>query len=269
MTKPAVQLFSVKLRHLSADGRNCAADLPSVQLHYLNVNQVRSILASLEGIAAMVKPPAEPEVRISNPRGEFVVHVRNGGLHLVSWSSTHKGGAVTPAQVIEVLTQDDPKPQARAAVATRGTSSPLREKLTLFALGAAIVAVNCFTVWILTRPPRSLLGEYRLLPQESAERLLSEVAGAYETGTAPGDRRMEIKPDASVRRVKFGPGGSIKDEQTFTVQPAESKGMKALLTSRKSLITVKDSLSVVLYGDTYKRVLTQAGDRGKSSNSGQ
>lgn len=255
MTKPAEPLFTVQMSHLASDGRKAAADLPPVRLFYLKANQIHAILSSLEGIAATVTPPTQPEVRITGPKGEFVVHVRDGKLHLVSWSSKRSGGAVTAAQVVENLTTRE-ETEARGPVPRSATTarSPLREKLTLFALGAAIVAVNCFTVWILTKPPRTFLGDYRPLPKESADRLLSEVAGAYETGKRPGDRRLEIRSDASVQRVRFGPGGAVKDQQIFTVQPAESDGKRVLVTSRKSMITVKDSLSVVLYGDTYNRV---------------
>ncbi len=46
----------------------------------------------------------------------------------------------------------------------------------------------------------------------------------------------------------------MKDVQTFEVKPVEAGGNVALLTSRKSLIKVKDNVSVVLYGDTSTRM---------------
>lgn len=261
MSKTAALLFTVTMRHLAADGRKAAVDLPPVQLHYIAVNQLQMLLRAVEGIAAMVTYPAEPEIRISGPTGEYVVRVKDGQLHLVSWSSAHKGGPASPAEIIAAVTAadaDEPvtptRRDAPAAAKRPVAKSAAREKLTMAALVVAIILVNSFTIWILTRPPRSVAGKYQLLPPEPAERLLAEVAGAYETGKGDGDRRLEIRRDASAQRWKFGPGGTVKDQQVFTVQAAETAGKKALVTSRKSLITVKDSRSIVLFGDTYTRV---------------
>jgi hypothetical protein len=124
----------------------------------------------------------------------------------------------------------------------------------MLALGLAIIGVNAFTIWLLTRPPRSNMSEYRLISSDQAKRVLENAVGAYETGKAPGDRRIEIAEDATVKRIKYGAGQTVKDFQTFTVQPVEANGKLALLTNRPSLISIKDNFSVVLYGDTYIRV---------------
>jgi hypothetical protein len=193
--------------------------------------------------------------------------VKAGQLHLVSWSAAHKGGVVTPAQVIEAVGGDEKGEdattpagksrapmKAQAKVKAGASGGDLKEKLTLVMLGIAIIGVNCFTVWFVTRPPRTLTGDYRLLPNEEAQRVLTDVAGAYETGRGSGDRRIEITKDGNVNRIKFGSGGSVKETQNFTVKPVEAAGNKALVTSRKSLMTIKDPTQVTLYGDTYKKV---------------
>lgn len=253
MTKTTTLLFSVTLRHLTADGKRAAADLPPANLHHVSPSQLHTLLRAVNAIAPMVALPAEPEIRISGPTGDFVVRVKEEQLHLVSWSSAHKGGAVSPAEIMVAVSGEEP-----AETVSRGAPAVPRraaDKLSLVALGLAILLVNCFTVWVVTRPPRTLAAKAKLLPPEPAERLLAQVAGAYETGKSSGDRRLEIRRDASVQRVKLGPGGAVKDQQTFTVQPAEANGKRVLVTSRKSLITVKDNVSVVLYGDTYTRVM--------------
>src|SRR3990172_1565761 len=106
MTKNATLLFSVTLRHLTTDGRKAAADLPPVQLHYVAPEQLHALLRSVDAIAAMTAFPAEPEVRINGPTGEFVVRIKDGQLHLVSWSSAHKGGPATPAQIMAAVLAD-------------------------------------------------------------------------------------------------------------------------------------------------------------------
>lgn len=253
-------LFTVTLRHLSADGKNVGADIPNSQLYHVSPKQLHTLLKGLGDNAPSVVPPAEPEVRISGPSGEFVVRVNSGQLQLVSWSSAHKGGTATPAQIVATITGEEKVEPVRsvarptASPAAARSSSPVREKITLVLLGVAILAVNGFTAWIWTRPPRSLLPNYRVLGPEQAERVLASVAGTYETGRDSGDRRIEIKKDASVQRFKLGTGGAVKETQNFTVQPVETDGKTGLLTSRKSMITVKDNLSLVLFGDTYTRV---------------
>lgn len=257
MSAAPLQLFTLNLRHLSGDGKKAGASLPKVQLPYFSAQQIQTLLTSVAALAPTVVYPAEPEIRISGGTGEFVVRVTGGQLHLVSWSSTHKGGVATPEEIVAAVTGatslGDGVPDI-TGVAASGTGRGWRDKLTLVALGLAILAVNSFTIWFLTRPPRTLTADYRPIAPERAERVLAEVAGVYETGKGAGDRRLEIVPSALAKRIKYGVKGSVKEVQNFDVKPVESGGNLALLTSRKSLIKIKDNLSVVLYGDTYTRV---------------
>ncbi len=255
MTRPDTLLFSVSLRHLTADGKKCGLEFPAAQLRHVSVSQLETLLLAVDEIAPSVAPPAEPEVRISGATGDFVVRINAGQLHMVTWSSHHKVGAATPTQIVAAITGEEASEALRSkGSAGQPKSKGGRETLTLVALGLAILLVNSFTVWILTRPPRGFLPKYRLLAPEQAQRVLADVAGVYETGRGPGDRRLEVGRNASAQRIKLGPGGSVKDIQSFAVQAAEAEGNKALITSRKSLITIKDGISVVLYGDTYTRV---------------
>jgi hypothetical protein len=256
MTKPSTALFLVTLRHLSADAKKAGAELPNVQLNYLSTKQLRSILQSVADLAPTVAYPAEPEVRVEGPAGKYVIQVKAGRLNLVSWSSTQKYGALTTEQIFAAVTGEEPAEGARQDRVATGKSAPsgIRSKVTMFLLGAAIVGVNCFTLWFITRPPTSLLPKYRLLEPAPAERLLVEVAGTYETGKGPGDRRLEIQKNGEAQRMKYGSEGDVKEKQVFTVAPAEVAGKPSLLTSRKTMISVKDQLSVVLHGDTYVRV---------------
>ena len=256
MSKPATLLFTLSLRQLASDGKKAGANLPNAQLHYISVKQLETLLQSMARLAPSVAYPAEPEMRISRGgRGDFVVRIKTGQLHLVSWSSAHKGGVVTPEQIVAAVAGEDGGEEAQpAGAAAGGATRSWRERLTLVGLAAAVVAVNAFTVWFLTRPPRGFVAKYRLLEPERAQRVLADVAGAYQTGKGPGDRRLEIKPPGSAQRIKYGNEGIVKDQQNFDVKPVDAAGTLALLTSRKSLIKIKDNTSVVLFGDTYTRV---------------
>ena len=129
-----------------------------------------------------------------------------------------------------------------------------RQALSLASLVVAIVAVNAFTLWFLTRPPRTALPKLTALDPVPAERLLTSVAGVYETGAAPGDRRLEIRKEGEAHRFRFGPNRTPTKPQTFTVQAVSAAGQPALVTNNRSLIAIKDPGSVVLFGDTYRRV---------------
>ena len=91
-------------------------------------------------------------------------------------------------------------------------------------------------------------------PTPAAERLLSDVAGVYETGDGPGDRRLEIQKNGGMQRIKFGAQRTVAQKQAYTVKAAEAAGKPALVTNKQTVITIKDMQAVVLYGDTYRRV---------------
>ena len=248
-------LFSVTLRHLSADAKKAGADLAEAQLHYISGKQLRSLLDSAAALAPAVVYPAEPELRITGTTGKFVVQVRAAGLQLVSWSSSKQaGGKLTPAQIVAHVMGEDASEGPRAGRPAGGEPRSLRQMLVIGVLALSIVAVNAFTIWFVTRPPKSLMQKFTLLQPGPAERLLTEVAGIYETGSAPGDRRLEIQKNGAAQQIKFGPERAAAQTRTFTVKAAEAAGKPALVTSKRSLITIKDTLSVVLYGDTYQRV---------------
>ena len=249
--------FSVNLRHLSPDCRRVGAELPDVQLNHLSVRQLRTLLDGAAKLAPTAVYPAEPQLRIEGTQGKFVVQLKNGTLNFISWSSSVRGtGAMTPAQVIGTILgedTDDDEPVMAAASRSAGSGRRFSFSPTIAMYVVAIIGINSFTVWFLTRPPRTHLPSYTLLEAAPGERLLTEVAGTYET-TGPGERRIEIRKDGSVHRFKYTAQRKIVQNQEFKVQPAHAAGQPALLTDRKSLITIKDPTSVVLYGDTYRRV---------------
>jgi hypothetical protein len=253
MSKSGETLYNLSLKHLSRDGRQAGADLPPVDLSFQSARQFRAVLEAMESTAAGVVIPAEPELRVTTVDGNFVVKAKAGKLHLTSWSSRHKGGEYSAARILAIITGAEEKAVARARAAGGGPDW-LQGKAGMVLMVAAIILINSFTIWFVTRPKRTLVPKYTLLPAEPAARLLADVAGAYETGASPGDRRIEIDKDGAVQRYKFGPERTPTVKQTFTVQAAEAQGAPALVTSRKALITIKDQLTVVLYGDKYKRV---------------
>lgn len=253
-------LFSVTLKHLSPDVKKAGAELPEAQLYHVSVKQIRGLLDSAATLAPGVAYPVEPELRITGTTGKFIVQLKAGELHFVSWSSSKRsGGKITPAQIVAAITgeeaDEDDVPVVSARQSSRGGGGrSAKQGVSIGMLVIAIIAVNSFTVWFMMQPPKTLLPKFTLMQSGPAERLMNDVAGFYETGAGSGDRRLEIRKDGSVQRIKFGMSRSAAQTQTFTALAAEVGGKPALVTSKKSLITIKDPLSIVLYGDTYQRV---------------
>ena len=139
-----------------------------------------------------------------------MVRAKGGELHLVSWSKAHKGGVYTADQIVAAITNEGGEEEfAAGASPTSSGGKSLREKATMALMGLAIVGINTFTIWFLTKPPRSLVGDYRALPAERAERVITQVAGTYETGKKPGDRRLEIvTPEGEQRELRDDEHGS-------------------------------------------------------------
>jgi hypothetical protein len=253
MSRPVETLYNVSLKHLTRDGKKAAADLPAEQLNHIPAKQLRGLLEAIAGLGPEVVYPIEPELRIDAPEGKFVVTRKGGKLQLVSWSSQHKGGEYSAERIFAIVTGQDFVETAQAG----GGADWLHGKAMMVALAIAIVAVNSFTIWFVTRPKRTLLPKYTLLAPEPAERLLSSVAGIYETGGAPGDRRLEIEKTGKVHRYKFAAERTLTDPQLFSAEGADAQGKPALLLqtpSKRTLITVADPLTVMLYGDKYRRV---------------
>ena len=256
MKKPIEPLYSVAFRHLSSDAKKLGPELPDTQLHYLSLRQIRTLLESAAALATSVLPPAEPELRITGETGKFVIQLRAGNLNFVSWSTSRMaGGKLTPAQIVATIAGETTD-VADASTATAAGSRRFLPSINIGLMAVAIVAVNAFTLWFVFQPPKQLTPKFTLLPSAPAERLLTEVAGVYETGGGVGDRRLEIKRDGAVQRIKFGANRAAAQKQTYTVKAAEAAGKPALVlaTKNQSLITINDAASVVLYGDTYRRI---------------
>ena len=260
MNKSKEPLYSVAFRHLSPDAKKLGPELPDAQLHYLSLGQIRSLLESAAALAPTVLPPADPEMRITGETGKFVIQLRAGCLNFVSWSTSRMaGGRLTPAQIVASIAGESTA-VADAPAAPLPRWRELLPSMNLCLMAGAIVAVNAFTLWFILQPARKLTQTFTLMPAAPAERLLTEVAGVYETGGGVGDRRLEIKPDGVVQRIKFGANRATAQKQTYAVKAAEAAGKPALVlvTKNQSLITINDGVSVVLYGDTYRRVGSMA-----------
>lgn len=255
MSKSGEILYMVTLKHLARDGKKAAAELPEVQLNYIPAKQLRALLDAVAALGPTVVYPVEPELRVTAPDGKYVVQLKGGKLHFVSWASKHKGGEYSAERIYAIITGEEEAEAMRAQEASASAGGGLLQSKAMMAVMVVlIVAVNSFTIWFLTQPKKTLLPKYTVLAAEPARRVLENVAGFYETG----ERRLEIDKNGKAQRFKIGPERKLTAAQNFVVEAADAGGKQALLASihanRKVLITIKDPVSVVLYGDTYQRV---------------
>lgn len=253
-------MFAITAKHLSPDFKKSGVDLPEFKVDGISSKKLRGLLDALAKLAPKVAYPAAPELRINSPQSGMCVVKANGGhLEFVSWSSTQRGSGVMTAPQIHAAITGEGVQEDVAPVETdspRDRSQRKRNVMVSSLLIVAIILVNSFTVWVVFKPKKTLVPSYTLMKPEPAERVLTSASGVYETGGSPGDRQLRIMKDGAVEWIKFGQGRRAADKKAFTVAAASIAGKEALVTSpRKTMIEIKDVSMIVLYGDTYRRIL--------------
>lgn len=247
-------IFAVTLHHLAPDVARAAKDLPDVELSDVTPDKLRKLLEALSALAPKVEYPAAPEMRIAAAEGRFLVQVKEGKVRFTSWSLRTGGSDLTPAQILAAITGEPLDERAGTGAAGGSGGKRISRVAKVALLAAVILGSNSVTAWMMMRPPPELLlPPYRLLDPEPAQRLFERVAGTYETGTTEGDRRLTIARDGVVHWGKFGTDGTLIEDTLFTAKAAESKGQPALFTTGHALIEIKDPVTVVFYGDTFRR----------------
>jgi hypothetical protein len=259
MSEPKLQ-FDVTMKHLSPDGRKASHEFPAGERAGISLKELRALLTNMNALAPKTAYPTEPEVRIVGPAGQFVIQVKDGMLRYVSWGTDIAfGGAPTVEQIVGIVSGEPTEDEFGTKTGPRDVRldrSRHRNRAVIGALlGAFIAGLNTFTVWNAKRPPGNFLPKYRVMEPAPAQRVLTSVAGSYETGSSPGDRRLQIDKNGNVVWIKFGQNKAPLSQKQFTAQPVEAAGAQSLLTSRKSLIKIKDLTSLSLFGDTYVRTM--------------
>lgn len=257
MTAPAQ--FSVTLHHLAADLRKAGPEFPDTPARMIAARELRELIEALTVLAPRTEYPAEPELRIVGPHGRFLVQARNGEMRVSSWSAQAGGANLSSEQILAMIlgleeAEALPPRASDDGGARRGRGSA---RWKLIVLVIAIVGSNGVTAWMLTRPPPrvpvALLPEYQVVAPERAQRVLADYAGEYDTGLAAGDRHLSLRADGHARWFVWGADRTVQDEVTLAIQAVESRGRPALLADGLALIEMKDPITLVYFGDTYRR----------------
>ncbi|MEX2045351.1 MAG: hypothetical protein WD941_08360 [Opitutus sp.] len=253
-----VPRFAVTRHHLSPDLKQAGEEFADVEVAGIAPEKLRTWLVALTKLAPKVEYPVAPELRIVGPHGRFLVQAKSGQVRVTSWSSNAGGLDLTPDRILSLIMGTDALEAATFAFEGHGGSGVARPRgVKISLLIIAILGSNAATAWMLTRPPprlpTSVLAEFTLAGGEPAGRILADFAGDYETGAAEGDRGLRISPDGTLRWVRYGPNRTIVEETGLTARAAESNSRPVLVADNHGMIELKDAITVVYFGDTYRR----------------
>jgi hypothetical protein len=179
-------------------------------------------------------------------------------VKVISWSTQGVGTDMTPDRIFAMIVGME-EGEAIEPVPTGWLTglTMLGRRTKIWLLAAVIIGSNAITAWMLTRgparPPLQLLPAYRTIAPEQAQRVIAEFAGNYETGRAAGDRRLQIAPDGTLHWALLGNDLKPGAVETLTATAAESKGRPVLVASNFGMIELKDPITLVYFGDTYRR----------------
>jgi hypothetical protein len=260
----AAPAYSVTLHHLSPDATAAGLAYPDEQLPAVTVPQLRELLLALGNVAAglTIYEPSIPEIRVKTEREVFIIRTRYRRLCFVGWEAALRGEDHSVAFIMSTITGTIELPVKAAPKIERytptATSQPPVDSVGMprwakvAALAALIIGINATTVWMLLRPPPSLVPKHELLPESESRVLLLKVSGEYETGTQAGARRLIIGPDGVLRLGKLNPQLAIIEEKRKLARGAMVDGRAALVTA-DTVVVLKDADTVVMFGIPYRR----------------
>lgn len=251
--------FSVTLHHLAPDGQRAGSQFPDLDLEKVAPEKLRMLLEALARVAPGCEFPTVPELRIAGPHGRFLVQAKNGQVRVTSWSTKAGAADLTPERIYALVmggeagAEDAPPAGEIKIISFGGLSRPW----ALAILVLAILATNGVTAWLLTRPPTplpdNLLPKHQLVSPEQGKRVFSDFAGVYETGSDNGDRSLTIMNDGRLKWIRFGPKRTEVEIHDLTAQAAESGGRPVLVASNFGMVEMRDPITLVYFGDTYRR----------------
>ena len=250
-------MFTITLVNLAPDLSHAQADLGSTTFADVDESYLLAALDSFRGIDALQNTAAEPHLLIESPAAKLLVRTGQGRLLVYNARNTTEPFVeLDPAGVLRLL-----KRTAAAPDATPADAPPAPPRLAPNRHGALAVAIltlalilNGYTVYSFfhVRPVEPALKVKFVSDSPTAERLRAAAAGRYSTGSAPGDRVLEITADGHVRFLRITSGGRrTLGEDTYRV--AQRDDHTCLVISGKGIIDIRDIYSVVYFRDIYRR----------------
>ena len=267
----AASAYSVTLHHLAPGASAAGLQYPDEQLTNVTPAQLREMLYALSEVAAglTIYEPSTPEIRIKTDRDVFVVRTRYRQLCLAGWETTLRGeehsvpyivttvggGAAEVTRIAPVKVERIPSAHPLGSDAkTIAANNSRRTRIAIMAV--LILGFNVATAWMIFKPAPSLTPAYELMGDAESRALLIKAAGDYQTGNQPGDRRLSIEPDGTLRFAKYGPAQAIIEPRIRPSGGGVVAGKTVLVTSDKNpaIVEIRDMDTVVSTNTTYKRI---------------
>jgi hypothetical protein len=260
--------YSVTLHHLAPGAVAAGLAYPDEQLTAVSLAQLRDMLYALGEVAShlTIYEPSTPEIRIKTDRESFVVRTRYRRLCFVGYEAALRGEEHSVAYILTTITGTTevakaPEPRTERPATTSPFTTvtvpadaggvPRWVKIAVMAV--IIIGCNGTAAWLLLRPPATLAPKFTLMTPAESAALFGRVAGEYRTGSQEGDRRIIIDATGTARLAKFGPNQSLTKPVSKPVRAALVDGQPALMTGDPAAITLKDSDTILFFGNTYKR----------------
>ena len=163
--------YQVHLHAVAPDGTDAGGKYPDATLETVSEEQLRKLLTAFADLSARLPPliSPRPEIRIRFPAGLAMIAPLEGKLFYVSWDIKGRGIKVSVDDIMSIVAataegQQPARTDSRAAASGRKAGTRSRKFVTLTLLGVAIAAINGATVWMLLRPPRTILPPFTYLP---------------------------------------------------------------------------------------------------------
>lgn len=253
--------YQVVLHALAPDATDTGSQYADTTLNAVSAEQLRKLLSAFDHLAARPAPTdaPRPEIRIRFPAGLAMIAPFAGKLYYTSWDTKGRGIQVSVDDIMSIVaaTAEPARPGnagSKSAAPVRKPATRKRRFAAITLLGIAIVAMNITTGWMLLKPPPTILPPHVFLPDAESDALLQQLAGVYQTGPREGDRHLEIEKLGLLHFAVYGKNHKLRRESLQSARGARIAGEVAVITDANVVLRLKDPRTVVVNGDTYRRI---------------
>ncbi len=245
-------MYKVSTYNLSADFRHAQADLGSNEIGSLTSEQLYKILEQFREIDAAENNDAMPRIDVSTVVGRFNIHTAD---------QSRMTKELPALEILDYLANPQTGEQG-ASRDTLGTTTTVQapkkgmNHSIAFAMLVVGLALNGYTLYsafyiadINVALPLVLLTEKNDIKKQT-----EILAGTYVTGAEVGDRCIVVAPDGVVRLQEFAAKGTVRNQSSHPFGFGKRDDKLFIAMKPKGQIEVANRDTLVLYGDTYKRM---------------
>jgi len=248
-------MFRVTTVNLTREPLSARPDLGRGDLGVLDAAQLLVLLENFRRLDAIQNHDAAPQILVEGSARKFLIRTGQEKLYV------HVGGDIGSSAVeldaaaiiqrLDASTAVDPQDAAETAARRK------KRRLTFLAAGILIasVALDGFTVASVFHT-ESVNEQPAIVPVTVPHELTAlqqSVIGRYATGSAPGDRVIEMLDHGEVRFKEIGTSGErLESADSYGI--AHVGSTLCAVTRASGIIEVTDIDSLVFWHDVYRRV---------------